>query len=103
MLGMLPADVRAGDFRLFDCVVHGFETHMTAIANARMNRAIARRVNIWIGRSAALIDDDSVFALDARSLREFNLGQYADADDDEVGRNLFAVRALHGAHAFGAE
>jgi hypothetical protein len=60
--------------------------------------AVTRRVDAGVGRLAALIHHDTVLAADSCCGSKTDVGQDADADDHQVGRE-FLVTAGHGTYS----
>ena len=80
---------------LLDSVLHRLQAQQIAVGETA-RRAIAGGDDCRIGGARTGVDDDAMLAFEAGLLRQFRVGQDADADQYQVGWKLAAVARVHG-------
>ena len=83
---------------LVDGILHRFETNPANSVRGREVGAVADRQDRWVDSDQAFVDDDTVVDGEPGIASELGVGNDADADQDEVGREALAVGRLDAGH-----
>ena len=84
--------------RVIGGVLHRLQPQRAAEARACEQRAVADRRDVGIRRQQLLVDDNAGRHRQAGLLGQFDIGQHADADHDQVGRHMTAVAEADAGH-----
>src|SRR5579872_7169966 len=99
MYGGNAYQVESGARGLLKGIVYRLEPHLQPVVEIGMTGAVARGVDVRIGRAAIRVYHDTVGAFEARSRSELVGRDNSDTDDDEIGGVLCAVLRHDRMHA----
>ena len=84
--------------RMIGGILHGLQSQRSTEPLAHIERTIADRRDIGIGRQQMFVDDDFGCDRQAGICRQFDIGQDADADHHQISGNVPAVAQTDTGH-----
>ena len=94
-VGLLPSGEPGGDAApLVDGILHQFEANAAGCERGRKTRAVADRQDRRVAGSQIAVDDDAVIHGEPSFVGELAIGDYPDANEDEIGGQTAAIGGL---------